>query len=87
MAQYVYTSREFRDRQSEAFSRVDAGDRVIVRPRNRRGGYLILGFTDDQMIPSPEFLAKVEKGRSEFLRGETFSFDNKEDMNRWLDSL
>lgn len=87
MAQYVYSSREFRDHQAEALSRAEAGDRVIIRPRNRRGGVLLTWFNDEELTMSPAFIEKIERGMAQAARGEGHRFENVEDMRNWFESL
>ena len=47
----------------------------------------IRDIEDDEQTISPELQAKIEKGRKEYLRGETLHFETKEEMNKWLASL
>ena len=47
----------------------------------------IRDIEDDEQTISPELQAKIEKGRKEYLRGETLHFETKDEMNKWLASL
>ena len=46
----------------------------------------IRDIEDDELTISPELQAKIEKGRKEYLRGETLHFETKDEMNKWLAS-
>ena len=46
----------------------------------------IRDIEDDEQTISPELQAKIEKGRQEYLRGETLHFETKDEMNKWLAS-
>lgn len=46
----------------------------------------IRDIEDDEQTISPELQAKIEKGRKEYLRGETLHFETKDEMNKWLAS-
>lgn len=87
MQQVVYSANAFRARQAEAFSHVDAGDRVIIRPRNRRRSYMITAIDDEDLVPSPEFLAKIEEAMAEAERGECLTFTDSAELRKWLESL
>ena len=77
--------RDFRSRMAASFDNVDAGERVIIRRKHRL--YAIVPVEDDEQTISPELQAKIEKGRKEYLRGETLHFETKDEMNKWLASL
>ena len=57
------TVRDFRTNLSANFDRVDAGERILVRRRNRV--YTIVPVEDDDLTITPELQAKIDKARQE----------------------
>ena len=43
--------------------------------------------TDPTEFTKEEFFARVDEGREQIRRGEGIRFTNREDMNKWLNSL
>ena len=58
------TVRDFRTNLSANFDRVDAGERILVRRRNRV--YTIVPVEDDDLTITPELKAKIDKARQEY---------------------
>ena len=70
------TVRDFRTNLSASFDRVDAGERILVRRRNRV--YTIVPVEDDDLIITPELQAKIDKARQEYKEGKTLRFESAE---------
>ena len=79
------TVRDFRTNLSANFDRVDAGERILVRRRNRV--YTIVPVEDDDLIITPELQAKIEKARLEYKEGKTLRFESAEAVQKWMDEL
>ena len=79
------TVRDFRTNLSANFDRVDAGERVLVRRRNRV--YTIIPVDDDDMSITPELQAKIDKARKEYQEGKTLHFESAADALKWMDEL
>lgn len=79
------TVRDFRTNLSASFDRVDAGERILVRRRNRV--YTIVLVEDDDLIITPELQAKIDKARQEYKEGKTLRFESAEAVQKWMDEL
>jgi len=44
-------------------------------------------MTDKTLISKDEFFKNIDEALAQYERGEVISFTNKEEMNRWLQSL
>ncbi|MBP3511702.1 MAG: hypothetical protein J6K19_06685 [Prevotella sp.] len=42
---------------------------------------------DESLLTKEEFFAKLERAHEQHQRGEGIVFTNKEEMNKWLNSL
>ena len=79
------TIRDFRSNIATSFDRVDAGERVLVRRRNKV--YTIVPVEDDDLTITPELQAKIDKARQEFREGRITHFETAADMQKWMDEL
>ena len=79
------TVRDFRTNLSANFDRVDAGERILVRRRNRV--YTIIPVDDDDMSITPELQAKIDKVRKEYQEGKTLHFESAADAQKWMDEI
>ena len=79
------TIRDFRSNIASSFDRVDAGERVLVRRRNKV--YTIVPVDEDDLAITPELQAKIDKARQEFREGKTTHFETAADMQKWMDEL
>ena len=79
------TVRDFRTNLSANFDRVDAGERILVRRRNRV--YTIVPVEDDDLTISPELQAKIDKARQGYKEGKTLHFESAEAVQKWMDEL
>ena len=73
----------FRSQMAPSFNRVDAGEQVIVRRKNRL--YSIVPIENDETIIHSLLQSKIDKARNEYKNGETLHFDSIQEMNAWLD--
>lgn len=76
---------EYRNNLAMVFNRVDAGERVIVRRRNKQ--YAIVPVEDDDLAITPQLQLKIEQARKEHLEGKTIVCKDKEELDKFLDSL
>lgn len=79
------TVRDFRTNLAENFDRVDAGERILVRRRNRV--YTIVPVEDDGLTITPELQAKIDKARKEYKEGKTTTVRTHEELDAFLESL
>lgn len=79
------TVRDFRTNLSANFDRVDAGERILVRRRNRV--YTIVQVEDDDLTVTPELQAKIDKARQEYKEGKTTTVRTHEELDAFLESL
>ena len=75
----------FRSQMAPSFNRVDAGEQVIVRRKNRL--YSIVPIENDETTIHSLLQSKIDKARNEYKNGETQHFDSIQNMNAWLDKL
>lgn len=79
------TVRDFRTNLSANFDRVDAGERILVRRRNRV--YTIVPVEDDDLTITPELQAKIDKARQAYKEGKTTTVRTHEELDAFLESL
>ena len=79
------TIRDFRSNIATSFDRVDAGERVLVRRRNKV--YTIVPVDDDDLTITPELQAKIDKARQELREGRTVRVCSHEELDALLESL
>lgn len=79
------TVRDFRTNLSANFDRVDAGERILVRRRNKV--YTIIPVDDDDMTITPELQAKIDKARQEYKEGKTQHFESAAEVQKWMNEL
>lgn len=79
------TVRDFRTNLAANFDRVDAGERILVRRRNRV--YTIVPVEDDDLTITPELQAKIDKARQEYKEGKTITCRPHEELDAFLESL
>ena len=79
------TVRDFRSQMASSFDRVDTGEHVFIRRKNRL--YAIVPVDDDDLTITPELAAKIEKARQEFREGKTVSLKSHEDVDRYFESM
>lgn len=79
------TVRDFRTNMSANFDRVDAGERILVRRRNKV--YTIIPVDDEDMTITPELQAKIDKARAEYKEGKTLHFESAAEVQQWMDEL
>ena len=77
------TVRDFRTKLSASFDRVDAGERILVRRRNKV--YTIIPVDDEDMTITPELQAKIDKARAEYKEGKTLHFESAAEAQQWMD--
>lgn len=79
------TVRDFRANLSANFDRVDAGERILVRRKNRV--YTIVPVEDDDLTITPELQAKIDKARQEYREVKTHTIRTHEELDAFLESL
>ena len=79
------TVRDFRTNLSANFDRVDAGERILVRRRNRV--YTIVPVEDDDLTITPELQAKIDKARQEYKEGKTTTIRTHKELDAFFESL
>ena len=81
----IITARDFRNNLSSTLDRVDAGERILVRRRNRV--YTIIPVEKDDLTITPELQAKIDKARQEYKEGRTISVRSHEELDTLFESL
>lgn len=81
----IITARDFRNNLSSTLDRVDAGERILVRRRNRV--YTIIPVEKDDLTITPELQAKIDKARQEYKEDRTISVRSHEELDTLFESL
>ena len=79
------TVRDFRTNLAANFDRVDAGERILVRRRNKV--YTIVPVEDDDLTITLELQAQIDKARQEYKEGKTTTVRTHEELDAFFDSL
>lgn len=79
------TVREFRSNLAASFDKVDAGERVLVLRNSKM--YTLVPVENDDLLASPELLAKIEQARKEIREGNCVTCKTKEELEAFLKSL
>ena len=79
------TIRDFRSQLAASFDRVDQGERVLVRRRNKI--YTIVVVEDGELEITPQLAEKIEKARQEFHEGTALEFESASAAQQWMDEL
>lgn len=79
------TARNFRNRMAASLDRVDAGEQIVFRRRNRL--YAVVQVADDTPVLTPQLLSQIEKGRKEHKEGKTLRFNSAAEAQRWMDHI
>lgn len=68
-----------------SFDRVDAGEQVVIRRKNRL--YTLVPMPMEEETITPELATKIEQARKEFREGKTICLKNHEDIERYFESM
>lgn len=79
------TVRDFRTNLSANFDRVDAGERILIRRRNKV--YTIVPVEENDLTITPELQAKIDKARQEYKEGKTTTIRTHEELDAFFESL
>ena len=83
----IINSREFRSNQSKYLEMVSRGEGVILKTRSL-GSFKITPVTeDDTLISKADMLNKLEQARNEILSGKGKTFNTKEELTSFFNSL
>jgi len=86
MATLEVTARQFRERQKSFFEMADSGRQILIK-RGRKQAYILTPVSDDDFIPSPELLAKIELAEQQMREGKYTECKTWEESKKFLDSL
>lgn len=81
----IMTIRDFRTNLFSNFDRVDAGERILIRRRNKI--YTIVPVEENDLTITPELQAKIDKARQEYKEGKTTSVRTHEELDAFFESL
>jgi len=86
MATLEVTARQFRERQKSFFEIADSGRQILIK-RGRKQAYILTPVSDDDFIPSPELLAKIELAEQQMREGKYTECKTWEESLKHLESL
>ena len=81
----IMTIRDFRTNLFSNFDRVDAGERILIRRRNKI--YTIVPVEENDLTITPELQAKIDKARQEYKEGKTTTVRTHEELDAFFESL
>jgi len=79
------TAKSFRNKMAASLDRVDAGEKIVFRRRNRL--YAVVRVVNDTPTLTPLLLSQMEKGRKEHKEGKTLRFNSAKEAQKWMDEL
>ena len=77
--------RDFRSNMAMVLDRADAGEKVIIRRRDKL--YTLAPVTEDNFTITPELATKIEKARKEYREGKSLIFNSAAEAQKWLEEL
>ena len=86
MATLEVTASRFRENIKDYFEIADKGSQIIIK-RGRKQAYILTPVSDDDFVPSPELLAKLDNIRQQVRNGEYTECNTWEESKKFLDSL
>lgn len=85
MAIIQFSTREFRERQASILDLADKGQNVVIRRGNK--AYTLTPITEEDLCFTPEVLERIDESLQQVKEGKVHSFDNVEELDRFLDTL
>lgn len=79
------TSRQFRERQKDFFDMADKGQKIVIK-RGSKQAYVLTPVSADDLYFTPEMVARIKESQQEIKEGKFTSFDNAEDLDKFLRS-
>lgn len=86
MAIIETTSRKFRERQKDFFDMADNGERIVIRRGNKQA-YVLTPVSNDDLYFTPDMVKRIKESQKEVKEGKFVSFDNTEDLDKYIKSL
>ena len=86
MATLEVTASRFRENIKDYFEIADKGSQIVIK-RGRKQAYILTPVSDDDFVPSPELLAKLDNIRQQVRNGEYTECLTLEELHAHLDSL
>lgn len=79
------TVRDFRSQIAATLDKVDAGDHVFIRRKNRM--YTVIPVEDDGLTISPQLAEKMSEVRKEYQEGKGVTLNTQEEIEDYLNRL
>ena len=86
MAVLEVTTSRFRENIKEIFDIADKGRQILIK-RGRKRSYILTPVTQDDFVPSPELLKKIERAEQQMKEGKVTVCKTYEENLKHLDSL
>lgn len=86
MAILEVSARQFREKQKSFFEIADAGRQIVIK-RGKKQSYILTPVSQDDFVPSPELLEKIERARQQMREGKYTECLTYEDTLKYLESL
>lgn len=80
------TSRQFRERQKDFFDMADKGQRVVIK-RGSKQAYVLTPVSADDLYFTPEMVQRIKKSQQEIKEGNFTSFNNADELDKFIRSL
>ena len=77
--------RDYRNNLSASFDRADNGEQVFIRRRNQI--YALVNVGHEDLVVTPELRKRIDKVNKAVKDGRCVTFNNREELNAFFDSL
>lgn len=77
--------RDYRNNLSASFDRADNGEQVFIRRRNQI--YALVNVGKEDLTVTPELRKRIDKVHQAVKDGRCVTFNNREELNAFFDSL
>ena len=77
--------RDYRNNLAATFDKVDKGQRVLIRRKNKI--YALISVGQEDLSLSPELQKRLDDAHRAYQNGESTVLNSEEDINNYFDSL
>ncbi len=79
------TVRDYRNNLAASFARVDNGERVLIRRKNRI--YALVSVGREDLMITPELQARIDEAEKACREGQCVKLSTHEALDKYLESL
>jgi len=86
MAVLEISARQFRERQKSIFEMADTGKQIVIK-RGSKQSYILTPVDENDLVVTPELVAKIEKARQQVKDGKYTECKTYEETLKHLETL